>query len=226
MTVMTAADLSRARRYLGIGAAAVLAAAVFAAAPAGAATTGPGVFESVATRYDDLAPFPRVGEALRRSFEEMRVQRRECPATRDDCSVARWARFLDGLEGKARHEQLEAVNRFVNRAPYVSDRRNYGVSNLWATAGQLFARGGDCEDYVVAKYVSLRALGFAVSDLRIVVLHDTAMRAAHAVLVAYVGGQAWVLDNQSRHVRRDDRIRYYRPIYSINEDAWWLHRRR
>lgn len=32
-----------------------------------------------------------------------------------------------------------------------------------------------------------------------------------------------ILDNQGDRVLLDTDIRHYRPIYSINESAWWLH---
>ena len=45
-----------------------------------------------------------------------------------------------------------------------------------------------------------------------------------AVLVVYVDGVAWLLDNQIRDVVRADTVRHYRAIYSVNETTWWLHR--
>ena len=44
------------------------------------------------------------------------------------------------------------------------------------------------------------------------------------VLVVLDGGKAWVLDNQIDQVIDADRIRHYRPYYSINASAYWLHR--
>ena len=62
--------------------------------------------------------------------------------------------------------------------------------------------------------------------MRIVVLQDENLRVAHAVLVVYHQGRTYVLDNQITQVVTDDRIAHYRPIYSINEQSWWLHQRR
>jgi predicted transglutaminase-like cysteine proteinase len=73
--------------------------------------------------------------------------------------------------------------------------------------------------------MSLRTLGFTNSEMRIVVLQDMNLRVGHAILVVNVGGQALVLDNQVRNVVRAETIHHYRPIYSINEHNWWLHRR-
>ncbi len=66
--------------------------------------------------------------------------------------------------------------------------------------------------------------GLGDDQLRIVVLHDSNLRIAHAVLVVLDGGKAWVLDNQIDQVIDAERIRHYRPYYSINASAYWLHR--
>jgi predicted transglutaminase-like cysteine proteinase len=113
----------------------------------------------------------------------------------------------------------------MNRQRYLTDPRNYGVKDYWATPIQFLKRDGDCEDYAIAKFISLRALGFTNDMLRIVVLQDLNLRIGHAILVVYLDGRALVLDNQVRRVVPAETIRHYQPIYSINEQHWWLHRR-
>ncbi len=115
----------------------------------------------------------------------------------------------------------------MNEAPYITDIRNYGVDDYWATPKQFLDRDrdGDCEDYAIAKYMSLRSLGYTPADIRLVVLQDNNLRIAHAVLVAYVDGTAFVLDNQIKQVVEHSRIRHYSPYYSINESGWWLHKK-
>ena len=82
-----------------------------------------------------------------------------------------------------------------------------------------------CRDYAVAKYWSLRFLGWPVDLLRIVVLKDLNLRVDHAILVVYVDGQALVLDNQIKNqVVNAKSIVHNRPTYSINERNLWLHR--
>ena len=46
-----------------------------------------------------------------------------------------------------------------------------------------------------------------------------------AVSAAYRDGKVWVLDNQIKQVVTAEIIRHYRPLFSLNEDTWWLHRR-
>lgn len=118
---------------------------------------------------------------------------------------------------------LDAVNRMVNAVRYVPDEENWGAPDHWATPGEFYRRNGDCEDFAIAKYVALKALGFDPAKMRIVVLVDEKLHKHHAVLMVDTENGRMILDNQIAQVVRDTDIEHYRPIYSINEDAWWLH---
>ncbi|MEE8202762.1 MAG: transglutaminase-like cysteine peptidase [Alphaproteobacteria bacterium] len=185
----------------------------------------PPLFGTNEVRSTNLAPFPKWTGVLDRYFAEVDLAQGACGAeTFNACHLRDWTRFLEGLRGADAMTQLERVNRYMNRAPYITDPRNYNVDDYWATPRQFFGRDGDCEDYAIAKFMSLRALGWDNDHMRIVVLKDLNLDIAHAVLVVYRDGLAWVLDNQIGEVVAADRIRHYRPYYSINEDSWWLHR--
>jgi predicted transglutaminase-like cysteine proteinase len=140
------------------------------------------------------------------------------------CGANDWRTLIAGLRGQSRAAKIQAVNAFINRAAYVTDPVNYGLPDYWATPLQFFAQDGDCEDYAIAKFITLTRLGFSDDDMRIVVVDDTNLGVPHAVLVVYLDGQAIVLDNQVPQVIPADLIHHYRPIYSINQSAWWLHR--
>ena len=158
---------------------------------------------------------------LVRQFDTGEHSALEClPVATGGCSTAAWRRFIDSLRGRDRAAQLDAVNRFFNKAAYVSDRRNYGIGDYWATPRQLLTRGGDCEDYAIAKYLALRELGVATDDMRIVVLKDQENNVQHAILTVEDGDRILALDNQIARVTDTRRIHYYRPLYAINESAW------
>jgi predicted transglutaminase-like cysteine proteinase len=70
--------------------------------------------------------------------------------------------------------------------------------------------------------MALRDLGVSVDDMRIVVLNDLNLRIAHAVLAVYVSGKPYILDNQISKVVPASSIHHYQPVYSINENGWWL----
>ncbi len=198
---------------------------MFGAAHAAKATPEPSIFGTVEIRKTDLAPFPKWTDALGRFKEERTANRGPCKSTPDEpCHYRSWAKFINGAKDLDPMAQLQAVNDFMNRAPYVVDEINWGVKDYWETPGQFFARFGDCEDYAIAKYLSLRALGFDSAQMRVVVLQDLNLKVAHAVLSVEIDGQTWILDNQIKGVIEAERIRHYRPVYSVNEESWWLHR--
>ena len=178
-------------------------------------------------RSANIKPFIKWTGTLDRYFKERTLEDKPCSSGLfNKCHLKDWKRFLNEVKGADKMTQLERVNDYMNRAPYIVDPVNYGVPDYWATPQQFFVKDGDCEDYAIAKYLSLRALGWPTDKMRIVVLMDNNLRIPHAVLVVYHEGKTLVLDNQIRQVVTDNRIRHYRPIYSINEHAWWLHRSR
>lgn len=140
-----------------------------------------------------------------------------------DCPYDEWRRVLAEISDNDRWSQLVAVNSFFNARRYIPDERNWGIADYWATPGEFLTRAGDCEDYAIAKYLSLRELGWSEGDLRVVVVRDSNLRAAHAVLVVAFGGRTWVLDNQTTRVNETAEVRHYRPVFSINETSWWHH---
>lgn len=121
-------------------------------------------------------------------------------------------------------DQMAAnVNTLLNRVAYVSDQANYGKSDYWATPIEFLTRGGDCEDYAIAKYTALRILGVPEERMRLAIVQDLQKNIPHAVLIVYTDNGPLVLDNQIKTAKRADAIAHYKPIFSINRSAWWLH---
>ncbi|MFQ5784811.1 MAG: transglutaminase-like cysteine peptidase [Alphaproteobacteria bacterium] len=215
------------RSACGLGAAIVCALLAGVPGIAHAATQHvyPHLFGTREVRSTNLAPFPKWTGLLDRYFGEREITEGSCTATSfNRCHLDAWHELIGELKGVDPATQLDRVNRFMNEAPYITDPRNYSLPDYWATPRQFFNRNGDCEDYAIAKFMTLRALGWPNRDMRIVVLQDLNLRIPHAILVVYRDGVAWVLDNQIEQVVTADRIRHYRPLYSVNEDSWWLHR--
>ncbi len=211
-----------------------LAFAAYAGAPAvlgidsvAAAKKQPGIFNSVEVRKEGLKPFPKWSGALDRFISEKAKEQGNCkPSKKRKCYYATWLAMIEKLRDKGPWEKIQGVNKFMNRAPYVVDKMNWGVKDYWSTPGQFFARYGDCEDYAIVKFLSLRALGFPSKQMRVVVVQDLNLKVAHAVLALYVRGKVLILDNQIKKVVEAKKIHHYRPIFSLNEEGWWLHRKR
>ena len=121
-------------------------------------------------------------------------------------------------------EQMAAgVNGFVNQEQYVTDQENWHVADYWETPVEFFKRGGDCEDFAIAKYASLRALGVPEERMRLAIVQDEVRNEPHAILVLYGDHGPMLLDNQAKDVKYADAVSRYRPIFSINRFSWWLH---
>lgn len=173
----------------------------------------------------NLSSFPKWTGVLERYFRGSDPVSRVCKANVfRRCMTEEWKGFLEEISREDRATQIRRVNERMNRARYTIDSVNYGEPDYWATPSQFFKMDGDCEDYAIAKYLSLRALGFADESMRLVVLDDLNLRVAHAILVITYNGIQYVLDNQIAQVVPASIIRHYRPIYSLNETSWWFYR--
>jgi len=141
------------------------------------------------------------------------------------CLNKQWEQLLGDLEHASIYQQMKAINQFFNRMDYVADQDNYGVSDYWQTPYELMERGGDCEDYAVAKYLSLRRLGVPEKDLRIIVVRDEKLGGTiHAVLEVKVNGIVNILDNQNKSVLSVSNVYHYKPMFAINESKWWSYK--
>ncbi len=65
---------------------------------------------------------------------------------------------------------------------YADDKSNYKTADYWATPPQSLRGRGDCEDYALLKYATLRDLGFPERDLRIIIVNDLRKGIGHAVV--------------------------------------------
>ncbi len=163
--------------------------------------------------------------AIARAVDELRQSPAGCASgmSAKECAVADLRAFVDGLQSLTAAEQLDAVNRHINRARYVSDADNYGRRDYWARPSALMTRGGDCEDYVLAKYAALRMLGIPDSAMRIFVAHHKPRRIAHAVLAVTVGGGTYVLDNEREVVASISGTGHLKPLFALNQTGYWLY---
>ena len=135
-----------------------------------------------------------------------------------------WKDLRQKAEGRPFLEQLEIVNRFWNLWPYRTDKEVYGKADYWAAPYEFLEKSGDCEDYCIVKYYTLKALGVPVDRMRIVVVRETIRNVGHAVLAVYgEDDEIFILDNLSEAVRPAQRVRNYVPQFSVNETHRWVH---
>ena len=133
------------------------------------------------------------------------------------CNLAELQALIEGLHGASVSRQLHEVNRAINRAPYQEDLPNWGMDDHWAVPRELLARGGDCEDFAIAKYLALRGLGFPARALRLLILYDEHRQRAHAVLAVSQEGRELVLDNLHGAILPLSELPHYDVRAALNE---------
>ena len=157
-------------------------------------------------------------------------------ASRDISAFKKWTSLLPKLDrvsfdqsktaqfqGMSMDAQVNAVNNYVNKVRYIEDSKNFGKSDYWATPAEFFARGGDCEDFAIAKYAMLKQLGVPENKMRLAIVQDKIKNIPHAVLIVYTQNGPMLLDNQIKQTSEVASINRYKPIYSINAEGWWRH---
>ncbi|KFN38495.1 MAG: hypothetical protein JU82_11600 [Sulfuricurvum sp. MLSB] len=125
------------------------------------------------------------------------------------------ARELDEIS------KLEKVNDFFNQTPYASDKSVWGTSDYWATRLEFIGKDkGDCEDFVIAKFFTLKELGVPSSKLYMTYAKSLRYNAAHLVLTYYETPKSTplVLDNYNYKIFPATQRRDLIPIYSFRGD--------
>ncbi len=141
------------------------------------------------------------------------------------CTVKEWKKLFSRWHQEPFEEMLADVNEYANSFPYITDEVNWGMEDYWEAPYEFLGLSGDCEDYAVMKYYSLRALGMPASQLRVIIVQDFNLGGViHAILGVYDKEKnLHILDNQIRDVMPAMKIYHYKPIYGINEEGWWAY---
>ncbi|WP_250656315.1 transglutaminase-like cysteine peptidase [Alkalimarinus coralli] len=133
--------------------------------------------------------------------------------------IERW-QAMTSLKDKLRiKRKLSIVNNFFNKSAFKSDIEQWGKEDYWASPVELLStNSGDCEDYSIAKYFTLKAMGVPAENLRITYVKTVKLNQAHMVLAYYPkpNSEPLILDNMTDKIlpasRRTDLV----PVYSFN----------
>ncbi|MBT8439296.1 MAG: transglutaminase-like cysteine peptidase, partial [Gammaproteobacteria bacterium] len=123
--------------------------------------------------------------------------------------------ILAELADKEIRQKLIEVNRFFNQFNYKDDIKLWGEEDYWATPEEFIGKnGGDCEDYVVAKYFVLRSLGVEDQHLYLTYVKAVKENRAHMVLSYFATPESTplILDNYNPRVLPADKRRDLLPV--------------
>ena len=136
--------------------------------------------------------------------------------------VQDWSQLIEDNKAEDIDSQLYEINNFFNRIPYYTDQEHWNRPDYWATPVEMLGtNGGDCEDYVIAKYFSLISLGIPDSKLRMMFVTALQQQQAHMVLAYYPEPNAipLILDNINPRILPANKRSDLRPVYSFNGEG-------
>ncbi len=123
-------------------------------------------------------------------------------------------------------EKLDVVNNFFNtNLLFMNDINLWQKEDYWATPIEALSIGaGDCEDYSIAKYFTLKELGVDEERLRITYVKAVELDQAHMVLTYFESKRSipLVLDNIDTEIKLATNRKDLVPVYSFNGAGLWL----
>lgn len=145
--------------------------------------------------------------------------------------VAQWNQLLDTQQDRSTTHKLKQVNQFFNRnLRYGEDSEIWKANDYWATPLESMLLGrADCEDYAIAKYMTLKLLGVPTEQLRLIYVRakiggaNSPISQAHMVLGYYATPTSipLILDNLVEDVMPADQRTDLTPVFSFNDAGLW-----
>ncbi len=149
------------------------------------------------------------------------------PQARKD--LLAWVKLINTDNSKSDLAKLKKVNRFFNKIRFIDDILHWQQKDYWATPIEFISsRAGDCEDFAIAKYFTLKALGVPESRLNITYVKAVKLNQAHMVLTYYKkpGAEPLIIDNLVDKILPASKRRDLVPVYSFNGSGLWLAKQR
>jgi predicted transglutaminase-like cysteine proteinase len=159
--------------------------------------------------------------ALSAQSESDQALLQTCLTDKSTCASADLVRFRKMIElarSLPAREQLNLVHHYFNTIEWTTDRRDVW-SSVYHTA---LTKRGDCEDIALAKYQTLRLLGWSTQDLRMVVGWDGEEKDWHALLAVRLNDDVLILDS-IKGLQSPALLGGVRLVYSISESGVWDH---
>jgi predicted transglutaminase-like cysteine proteinase len=144
-------------------------------------------------------------------------------------NIIAWRKLIEEARDLPDQDKLNKVNTFFNRRVlYQTDLQVWQQEDYWATPLEFMGRGaGDCEDFSIAKYITLQMMGIKNEHLRLSYVRykvGATPPIAHMVLGYYPEptSEPLILDNMISSVRLASMRTDLAPVFSFNSDGLWV----
>lgn len=113
--------------------------------------------------------------------------------------------------------KVRNINSYFNQFQYRKDKYNWQKVEYWASFFEFVGKGsGDCDDYALAKYYSLRKLGVPAHRLKLI--SGKFYRFGHLALGYYKNpNDPYFLDNNKRYLGKLNKTYQFKPETYFNE---------
>ncbi|MBF7052977.1 transglutaminase-like cysteine peptidase [Halomonas sp. KAO] len=161
--------------------------------------------------------------------DQLRLVMRNRYGDRGSTMLEEWFALLERLASQPLQTQLRDTNDFFNRRiRWLDDIDIWGQEDYWATPLETMGKAqGDCEDFSIAKYITLKRLGVPNQQLRMIYVRARIGRRqatqAHMVLGYYEtpASEPLVLDNLVTTITPAAQRTDLDPVFSFNSDGLW-----
>lgn len=147
-------------------------------------------------------------------------------------TVSQWHTLIEENKGLPDLEKITQVNAFFNqRIHFLDDNVVWGKNDYWATPLETMGRmQGDCEDFSIAKYITLQLMGIPINKLRMTYVRAriggpySKITQAHMVLSYYPQARAipLLLDNLINDILPASQRPDLTPVYGFNSEGLWV----
>jgi predicted transglutaminase-like cysteine proteinase len=143
--------------------------------------------------------------------------------------VNAWLQLIQEFKNKPELDKLKATNEFLDQLEFKMDLYGLGKDHYWATPLEFLERGaGDCEEFAITKYFTLKYMGVSEEKLRIAYVKAIDLNRAHMVLAYYQtpSAEPLILDNLILAIKPASERPNLLPVYTFNGAGLWLAKER
>lgn len=134
--------------------------------------------------------------------------------------LSNWNKVMKNAEDKEEIIKVRNINSYFNQFRYRKDKYNWKNIEYWASFSEFIGKGrGDCEDYALAKYYSLRKLGVPAKRLKLI--SGKFYKYGHLALGYYKNPKdPYFLDNNKKYLGKVSRTYQFKPETYFNESEY------